>query len=252
MNKERTSEYFCDRFNLKLHTVRIIASSFGLANLFSRPGGGFISDAVSKRFGMRGRLWALWLCQTFAGVLCIILGLVGSLSVSVVVMIIFSVFVQATCGMTFGIVPFVSRRALCWDFGRWNQGYGSFLLRDLPFDAIQFCIYEQIRMSYMAAARRNLNDPENAIIGAFAGALTGAITTPLDVIKTRLMVQGSANQYNGIVDCVQTIIKEEGPSALLKVLLFQHMNDLVLENICDRVRKAGMMKKKQQQKEQVK
>ncbi|RYR25988.1 hypothetical protein Ahy_B02g060064 [Arachis hypogaea] len=130
---------------------------------------------------MRGRLWALWLCQTFAGVFCIILGLVGSLSVSVVVMIIFSVFVQATCGMTFGIVPFVSRRALCWDFGRWNHGYGSFLLRDLPFD-----------------------------------------------------------------------IKEKGPSALLKVLLFQHMNDLVLENICDRVRKAGMMKKKKQQKEQVK
>ncbi|XP_072052465.1 S-adenosylmethionine carrier 1, chloroplastic/mitochondrial isoform X1 [Arachis hypogaea] len=75
-------------------------------------------------------------------------------------------------------------------------------------------------MSYMAAARRNLNDPENAIIGAFAGALTGAITTPLDVIKTRLMVQGYANQYNGIVDCVQTIIKEEGPSALLKPCLW--------------------------------
>ncbi|TYI50461.1 hypothetical protein E1A91_D12G103500v1 [Gossypium mustelinum] len=66
------------------------------------------------------------------------------------------------------------------------------------------------------AARRDLNDPENAIIGAFAGALTGAITTPLDVIKTRLMVQGSANQYKGIFDCVQTIIREEGPSALLK------------------------------------
>ncbi|KAB1998628.1 hypothetical protein ERO13_D12G093000v2 [Gossypium hirsutum] len=95
-------------------------------------------------------------------------------------------------------------------------GYGSFLLRDLPFDAIQFCIYEQIRIGYKAAARRDLNDPENAIIGAFAGALTGAITTPLDVIKTRLMVQGSANQYKGIFDCVQTIIREEGPSALLK------------------------------------
>ncbi|KAL8255352.1 hypothetical protein R6Q59_033573 [Mikania micrantha] len=95
-------------------------------------------------------------------------------------------------------------------------GYGSFLLRDLPFDAIQFCIYEQLRLGYKLAARRDLNDPENAAIGAFSGALTGAITTPLDVIKTRLMVQGSANQYKGIVDCVQTILKEEGPSALLK------------------------------------
>ncbi|KAJ9177707.1 hypothetical protein P3X46_012896 [Hevea brasiliensis] len=95
-------------------------------------------------------------------------------------------------------------------------GYGSFLLRDLPFDAIQFCIYEQLRLGYKVAARRELNDPENAIIGAFAGALTGAITTPLDVIKTRLMVQGSANQYNGIFDCVQTLVREEGPTALLK------------------------------------
>ncbi|KAG8383431.1 hypothetical protein BUALT_Bualt04G0012500 [Buddleja alternifolia] len=95
-------------------------------------------------------------------------------------------------------------------------GYGSFLLRDLPFDAIQFCLYEQLRIGYKLAAKRDLNDPENAIIGAFAGALTGAITTPLDVIKTRLMVQGSANQYKGIFDCVQTIVREEGPQALLK------------------------------------
>ncbi|XP_075482659.1 S-adenosylmethionine carrier 1, chloroplastic/mitochondrial [Primulina tabacum] len=95
-------------------------------------------------------------------------------------------------------------------------GYRSFLLRDLPFDALQFCIYEQLRIGYKLAARRDLNDPENAIIGAFAGALTGAITTPLDVIKTRLMVQGSTNQYKGIVDCVQTIVREEGAPALLK------------------------------------
>ncbi|XP_042019711.1 S-adenosylmethionine carrier 1, chloroplastic/mitochondrial-like [Salvia splendens] len=95
-------------------------------------------------------------------------------------------------------------------------GYGSFLLRDLPFDAIQFCIYEQLRLGYKLAAKRDLKDAENAVIGAFAGALTGAITTPLDVIKTRLMVQGSANQYKGIFDCVQTIVRDEGPSALLK------------------------------------
>ncbi|CAN6580397.1 unnamed protein product [Malus baccata var. baccata] len=101
-------------------------------------------------------------------------------------------------------------------FKGFYAGYGSFLLRDLPFDAIQFCLYEQLRLGYKKAAKRELNDPENAIIGAFAGAVTGAITTPLDVIKTRLMVQGSANQYKGIIDCVQTVVREEGRSALLK------------------------------------
>ncbi|KAL7254704.1 hypothetical protein ACSBR1_008950 [Camellia fascicularis] len=49
-------------------------------------------------------------------------------------------------------------------------GYGSFLLRDLPFDAIQFCIYEQLQIGYKLAAKRDLNDPENAVIGAFAGS----------------------------------------------------------------------------------
>ncbi|KAK6773238.1 hypothetical protein RDI58_028476 [Solanum bulbocastanum] len=95
-------------------------------------------------------------------------------------------------------------------------GYGSFLLRDLPFDAIQFCLYEQLRMGYKLAAKRDLKDSENAMIGAFAGAITGAITTPLDVIKTRLMVQGSAKQYEGILHCVKTIAREEGASTLFK------------------------------------
>ncbi|XP_074280320.1 S-adenosylmethionine carrier 1, chloroplastic/mitochondrial-like [Silene latifolia] len=95
-------------------------------------------------------------------------------------------------------------------------GYGSFLLRDLPFDAIQFCIYEQIRIGYKLAAKRELNDPENALIGAFAGAITGAITTPLDVIKTRLMIQGSTQKYKGIYDCVRTIMREEGSHVFTK------------------------------------
>ncbi|KAK3009567.1 hypothetical protein RJ639_013544, partial [Escallonia herrerae] len=98
-------------------------------------------------------------------------------------------------------------------------GYSSFLLRDLPFDAIQFCMYEQLRVGYKLAAKRDLNDHENAIIGAFAGAITGAITTPLDVVKTRLMVQGSENQYKGIFHCVGTIMREEGPPAFFKIEL---------------------------------
>ncbi|KAH9626052.1 hypothetical protein KSS87_000372 [Heliosperma pusillum] len=101
-------------------------------------------------------------------------------------------------------------------------GYGSFLLRDLPFDAIQFCIYEQIRIGYKLAARRELNDPENALIGAFAGAITGAITTPLDVIKTRLMIQGMAPRviwigiggsiFFGVLEKAKRVLSQGNPS----------------------------------------
>lgn len=106
------SEYFFDHFHLSLSIAGILGSIFGLMNLFTRASGGVISDLAGKPFGMRGRLWALWTIQTLGGVFCLIMGLVEhSLAATMGIVIIFSVFCQQACGLSFGVVPFISKRS---------------------------------------------------------------------------------------------------------------------------------------------
>ena len=64
------ASYLYDQFELDLVTAGVLASCYGLMNLFARSLGGLASDYASVKFGMRGRLWTLWLCQTLEGVLC--------------------------------------------------------------------------------------------------------------------------------------------------------------------------------------
>lgn len=105
-------QYLFDQFNLSLSVAGTVAATFGLCNIFSRATGGFVSDMAARRFGMRGRLWALWTGATLGGVFCLTLGLVDySLGATIAVMIIFSIFVQASCGLHFGINPFISKRS---------------------------------------------------------------------------------------------------------------------------------------------
>ncbi|KAK4477373.1 hypothetical protein RD792_016594 [Penstemon davidsonii] len=119
------AQYFYERFNLDIKTAGAIAASFGLANIVSRPAGGLVSDEMGRRFGMRGRLWSLWVVQTVAGLLCFLLGRSNSLWGSVLVMCCFSFFVQAASGLTFGVVPFVSKRYISWINLRHDRKWGK-------------------------------------------------------------------------------------------------------------------------------
>ncbi len=99
-------------------------------------------------------------------------------------------------------------------------GYGSFLIRDLPFDAIEFSLYEEAKISYAKWRGRTPSEVSRAeatVLGATAGGITGFVTTPLDVIKTRLMTDTcTINPLKGVVDCGTRIVREEGAKALFR------------------------------------
>ncbi|GHP03094.1 hypothetical protein PPROV_000184900 [Pycnococcus provasolii] len=92
-------------------------------------------------------------------------------------------------------------------------GYASFMARELPFDTIEFCSYESFRRSWTARTGHEPNAFVTTALGTVAGAFTGYVTTPMDVIKTKLMTE---THHKGIIDCATQVVREGGPVALLR------------------------------------
>lgn len=92
-------------------------------------------------------------------------------------------------------------------------------MRDVPFSAIYFPAYAACK-EYLV--NREGSDGMTAgnllLAGSAAGVPAAFLTTPADVIKTRLQVKTRAGElaYSGIRDCATKIMKYEGFSAFWK------------------------------------
>jgi len=92
------------------------------------------------------------------------------------------------------------------------EGYGITLFREIPFSAIQFPLYEGLKTFYRNTF--NGQEPksyESAAFGSVSGAVSAAATTPIDVLKTRIILGEDANgaKYNGIRDCTKRLLQGE-------------------------------------------
>jgi len=101
-----------------------------------------------------------------------------------------------------------------------NEGIGAFyvsypttLAISIPFNAIQFTVYEQFK--WFLNPRGEYSPTSHITSGAVAGAVAAAVTTPLDVAKTILQTRGTSSEpdiknVGGMVDAFRVIWRRDG------------------------------------------
>jgi len=91
--------------------------------------------------------------------------------------------------------------------------YPTTLAISIPFNAIQFTVYEQVKR--VMNPRQEYSPSTHIVAGAVAGAFAAAVTTPLDVAKTILQTRGTSHDpeirnARGMVDALRIIWAKDG------------------------------------------
>ena len=104
--------YFFDNFGLNEKTAGLWAGVFGFMNLFARAVGGIVADRVGRNYGMRGKGLLLAGMLLLEGIGIGLFAASGNLTLAIVSMLSFAMFLKMANGTTYAIVPFVNPKAV--------------------------------------------------------------------------------------------------------------------------------------------
>ncbi|EDW16109.1 S-adenosylmethionine mitochondrial carrier protein homolog [Drosophila mojavensis] len=96
------------------------------------------------------------------------------------------------------------------------RGFGSTIMREIPFSLIQFPLWEYFKLQWTPVTGFDSSPITVALCGAVAGGIAAGLTTPLDVVKTRIMLadRESLLRRRSIPAVLHGIYKERGISGL--------------------------------------
>jgi solute carrier family 25 S-adenosylmethionine transporter 26 len=100
------------------------------------------------------------------------------------------------------------------------HGFGMTILRDVPFAALQFALYEHLKRRVALYTDQPTSKPwQAAVCASIAGATAGALTTPLDVLKTRVMTTHNLAHNISLTQHLKSIHQQHGLKGLLSGII---------------------------------
>jgi len=101
-------------------------------------------------------------------------------------------------------------------FAGFYRGYLTTVMREIPFSAIQFPLYEASKQAWGQWQGHPVNALQASLCGSACGGFAAAVTTPLDVTKTRLMLGADKDgvPYRGLISTMSRIYNAEGVAGL--------------------------------------
>jgi len=98
-------------------------------------------------------------------------------------------------------------------------GWRATLMRDLPFSAIQYPLYNMVKRFFGDTRQKPLDPWKAALCGSATSAMAAAITTPLDLAQTRLMLDSSGVGPRTVCGTLRQIYLERGTTGLFAGML---------------------------------